>query len=214
MKKSQRVTVAIAGLGALLLLGSVAWNWNAGDGISETPIVVKRSPKQPAAKPVAPIAWRPASASERQRAVASITGQLKAFQKDDSARATYYQSSALKRNFASAEAFLAMIKSMYPDFANYRSADFGGARSADKGRRMEIEVLITGQGGSRSRAVYTLVLEENVFRVSGVQGGTLGHPAPMMPRPDGPGGPRAPGGSDSPSNELFSGLQVCRGLSV
>jgi len=209
MKKSRHAAPAILGLAVLLLIGFAAWQWQAADGAREVP--ARPDQKQPA-----PIQWRPASAAERQAAITSITNQLKAFKKDNYERAMFYQSSALKKNFPSAEAFREMIQSGYPPFANYRAVDFGQAHSDGAGRHMQIEVVVTGQQASRVRAVYDMVLEENIFRVEGVMGGTLARPAPMRPNSEGRERdphhrhPREPGERSRGEESLFSHRPIHR----
>ena len=116
-----------------------------------------------------PMDRSPATLAQRQAAAASITGQLKAFKKDDYDRAMFYQSSALKKNFASPQVFRRMIKSRYPHFANYKAVAFGRAHSGYGGLRLEMEVEVMGQDGSRVQAIYLMILEDKIFRVAGVQ---------------------------------------------
>lgn len=114
---------------------------------------------------------RPAKPAERQGAIAAITAQLKAFQKDDYQKAVQYQSANLKRNFPSVGTFRQMIKAGYPQFANYKSAQFGPARADASGRHVLIPITLTGQDGVTARAFYMMIKESKGYHVDGVIGG-------------------------------------------
>jgi len=124
---------------------------------------------------------RPANSSERRAAISSIKAQLQAFKKNDYARAMFYQASALKNNFPNPEAFRSMIQNGYPEFANYKSVEFGPARADKTGERISIPLTLTGMNGSKVRALYLMVREHSVYHVAGVEGGTHTAPPPNLP---------------------------------
>jgi hypothetical protein len=115
--------------------------------------------------------WRVANQKERHAALVSIRGQLEAFKKGDYQLATRYQSEELRGNFSTAQSFQAMIETIYPQFAHYRTARFGPAWTDREGERMQIPVTLTGQDGVRVHAIYYMVREKGEYRVSGVMGG-------------------------------------------
>lgn len=109
--------------------------------------------------------------AERKAAIASIEAQLKAFKADDYTTAMKYQSSALKENFETADAFKRAIKQGYPQFARYKSASFGLATCDEKGDRLAIQVTLTGEDNVTIRAVYLMLREKGEYKVDGVHGG-------------------------------------------
>ena len=111
---------------------------------------------------------RPASPAEKQAAILSITKQLDAFRSDDYKSAARCQSSMLKRNFASLEAFRQTIKRQYPVFADYKSVSYGQAMADPTGQYLKVMVAVTGRNGVRNLAEYLMVLENKVYRVDGV----------------------------------------------
>ncbi len=116
-------------------------------------------------------AMPPASSAVRKAAAASIKAQLDAFAKDDYAKAVHYQSAGLKRNFPSVSAFRQMITTAYPEFAHYKSVQFGDARADAKGLHVLLPVTLTGQDGVTLKALYMMVKEGKVYKVEGVAGG-------------------------------------------
>jgi hypothetical protein len=124
-----------------------------------------------AAQAPLPAKMRPAKPAERQAAVSSIQAQLKAFGRDDYKTAVTYQSTGLKKNFPSPDAFRAMMMRTYPEFAHYKSVTFGPAQSDPMGTHMAILAAVTGQNGVTRRAVYLMVREGKIYRVEGVAGG-------------------------------------------
>jgi len=151
----------------LVVIGAIAWRWHADsssrqwrdeDGV-----------------------WRPATTEERKAAITSIKAQLDAFRRNDYDRAVFYQSSNLRRQFPSVAIFRRTIKSSYPQFADYKTVDFGHGRSTPDGSHLKMRVWLTGRDGVTVRAVYLMVLEEKVFRVDGVIGG-------IPPEPERPSG--------------------------
>lgn len=127
---------------------------------------------------------RPAKAIERAAAINSIQAQLKAFRKDDYKTAVTYQSAGLRKNFASPEAFRAMMLRVYPEFAHFKSVRFSAAQCDPSGVHLAIPAAVTGQDGVTIHALYLMVREGKVYHVEGVAGGAQ---APMDNAVDVPG---------------------------
>ena len=125
----------------------------------------------------APAAVRPAKAAERTAAISAIQAQLKAFGRDDYKAAIVYQSSGLRRNFASPEQFQAMIKQVYPEFAHSKRAFFGPAQANLTGSHLVIPAAVTGTDGITVHAVYLMVREGKQYKVEGVAGGAITPPS-------------------------------------
>jgi hypothetical protein len=148
------------------------------------------------------VQWRPATASERKAAIASVTAQLDAFRANDYRKAATYQSAALRAAFGSVEAFRKSIKGAYPQFASYKQARFGPARADAKGALVALPITLTGRDGITVQALYLMVLENKAYRVASVQGGLIaprrqpGTPPGDTPRP---GAPRKSPSDDSGS---------------
>ena len=119
---------------------------------------------------------RPAKAAERQAAILSIQTQLQAFARDDYKTAINYQSTGLKKNFASPDAFRTMMVRAYPEFAHFKSVQFGPARADSAGNHVAISAAVTGRDGITVRAFYFLVRENKTYRIEGVQGGAQAPP--------------------------------------
>jgi hypothetical protein len=113
----------------------------------------------------------PASAAVRKAAVMSVEAQLKAFAKDDYAKAAQWQSANLKQNFPSVTLFKQMMTSTYPEFAHYKTAQFGGAQMDSGGLHVLLPVTLTGQDGIVVKAMYILVKEGKIYKIDGVAGG-------------------------------------------
>ena len=120
---------------------------------------------------------RPAKAAERSAAISAIQAQLKAFGRDDYKTAITYQSSGLKKNFASPLQFRAMIVQVYPEFAHSKHVVFGPAQADTTGVHLAIPTAVTGQDGITVHAVYLMVREGKVYRVDGVAGGAIAPPS-------------------------------------
>lgn len=147
---------------------------------------VKSSPaKTPAAKTPRrnPNVWTAATQAQRVAAAASIRAQLEAFKRNDWTKAATYQSEGLRRNFGTIAQFRAVIETNYPQFAKYGSIAFDEARAL--GDRVQMQVRLTGQDGVKLRAVYLMKKEQGIYRVEGVQGGSLGGDAPRGDLPPG-----------------------------
>lgn len=173
MRDWRRVpNLVVAGLLLGLGLGYCAYEVRAA-GSAVVPAV------QESAKPTPdPDGTRPANEAERKAAIASIEGQLKAFREDDYEKATKFQCLELRKGFKSSEEFRRAIKLGYPQFANYKAANFGEAICDEKGERLHIRVTLTGQDGVVVRALYLMIKEEGEYRVGGVFGGAKSAPDP------------------------------------
>lgn len=133
--------------------------------------------------------WRLASPEERKAAVAVITDQINAFKRGDFEAALKLQSTSLRANFASADAFGTMMKSNYKDFLTPKSLDFGRGRVPAEAGHLSIRVGLVAQDGVEIRAVYHLVRENKAWRVAGVSGGQRDSGRLMPYGGPGPGGP-------------------------
>lgn len=114
---------------------------------------------------------RAAKAAERASAIASIQGQLKAFDRNDYKTAITFQSAGLRRNFASPAAFAAMIMQAYPQFAHSKSITFGPAQCDPAGLHLALPATVIGKDGVTVHALYLLVREGKTYHVEGVGGG-------------------------------------------
>ncbi len=114
---------------------------------------------------------RAAKAAERASAIASVQGQLKAFNRNDYKTAITFQSAGLRRNFASPAAFAALIMQTYPQFAHSKSAVFGPAQCDLTGSHMTLPATVIGKDGVTVHALYLLVREGKAYHVEGVGGG-------------------------------------------
>lgn len=125
----------------------------------------------------APAPVRPAKAAERTAAITAIQAQLRAFGRGDYKAAIVYQSSGLRKSFASPEQFQAMIKQVYPEFAHSKRAVFGPAQSNLAGSHLVIPAAVTGTDGITVHAVYLMVREGKSYKVEGVAGGAITPPS-------------------------------------
>lgn len=156
----------------LLAVALASWSWYFLTRESQHTGRVAEFSNPHAARPApSTLAWRAASTKERSAAIASATAQLQAFKADDYELAAKYQSQGLKKNFPSVADFQRIIQNSYPEFAHYKTAKFGAARATKNGAMVELPVVLTGQNGATVRAVYSMVLESEGYRVAGVTGG-------------------------------------------
>ena len=130
-----------------------------------------------AAPAQAPFLARPAKAAERTAAIGAIQAQLKAFGRNDYKTAIGYQSSGLKKNFASPDQFRSMMTRVYPEFAHSKRVVFGPAQSDAAGAHLAIPTAVTGTNGITVHAVYLMVREGKNYKVEGVAGGALPPPS-------------------------------------
>ena len=185
---TKRPLIAVLILFILLAGALVSWTWYFATQSTPVPPRVTQNSDRPT--PGVLPQQRAATAAERQGATRSILAQLDAFRRDDYESAARYQSSALRRNFRSTAAFQAVIKKSYPQFARYKSVTFGTVTAQGKGKAAQINVPLNlvGQDGVKVQAIYTMIQENGIYRVSGVGGG-------LSPsEPEGDANPEVPPG--------------------
>ena len=157
-------------VGVLLSGGAFFWsNWQPKHAPFAGDSVAFAAPKPGNPKPG--IRVRPATKAERASVVKTISTQLKAFNDNNWPEAVKYQSEGLKGNFPTPDAFGAMIVKVYPAFVHPKKVAFGKAFSA--GGHIQIEVDLTGQDDSMTRAVYSLAKEKGNYRIESVMGGAM-----------------------------------------
>jgi hypothetical protein len=136
----------------------------------------------PAAESSSPV-WVAAKPATIKAVEKSIRAQLEAFKKDDYTGATIYQSTVLRQNFVSTDSFRQMIKTTYPEFANYKSVEFGPMLTTTDKKVVQAPVKLIGRNGNRVNAVYLMILEGGIYRVAGVEGGSTTHTIDIPPDP-------------------------------
>ena len=169
MKRRQELWMHMAA-GVMVVLMAAAWNMNYHRAQAAKEAAAQRRSES------SMHAWRDAKPEERAAAADSIRKQLDAFRKGDYETAILYQSEGLKTYFTSAGMFRKMIETRYPQFAHYRTVEFGRARADEGGERVAIRVRLTGRDGVKVRALYMMVREGKVYRVSSVMGGDASSP--------------------------------------
>jgi hypothetical protein len=92
-------------------------------------------------------------------APAIISSQLDAFARDDAKTAFGFAAPPIQQHFSSPEAFLAMVKTIYPPVYRHRSVQFG--ETARKGDRIEQGVVFVDDDNAVWSAVYTLTLQSD-----------------------------------------------------
>ncbi len=178
---NSRVLAKFAVAGVVLLLGALGLSGffaPSSDAAFETvsdPTLAQNAPPQ----------WKTATPAQRSAGGAAIRAQLDAFKKGQWDKAISFQSATLKRNFTSTAAFRAMMERTYPQFIRFKTVSFGPARAT--GPYLQIAVKLTGNDGTTTDAIYTLVKEKAGYRIDGVSGGAVPPPAPRAPvRPEKP----------------------------
>lgn len=161
------------------LLGGGAFLWVQGNSPMSSDVQAAPRSKTPEGSVARP---QPASAAEKNAAIKSIRGQLRAFDIGDWKSASAFQSRGLKGNFSSPAQFGAMIQGAYPAFIGARRVDFGSALS--HGPMMQMQVRLFPRTGEPMDVLYMLVKEDGQYHISGVRGGMSGsgrgggHPEP------------------------------------
>src|SRR4051794_25865073 len=117
MSRRHTLSASLTAAAVLLAGGGGALRLSAAPRPAAVLAAEQNPPKEPG--------LRAAREDERKAAIAAIEGQLKAFKADDYAKAEKYQASDLRQNFQSTEHFRRMMREVYPQFANYKSATFG-----------------------------------------------------------------------------------------
>jgi hypothetical protein len=162
MKQPTDTRKAFVALAILILsLGALTWQ-----------VLVYRHHEAMTEAASKPMEWRVATEQERHAALSSIKNQLDAFKRDDYEAAMKYQSNGLRQNFPSAKVFRHMITNGYPQFAHYKSVTFGSEQIDTSGKFFEVPVIVVDSHGVKADALYDLIMEEGLWRVNGVQGGT------------------------------------------
>jgi hypothetical protein len=118
-----------------------------------------------------PNIWHVETGAVKKAVTGSIQAQLVAIRAGDANKAIYYQSSGLRRHFATPQQFVQSITRNYPEFGHSRSAEFGPVWVDKTGNYAQLVVTSRGENGRRARGYYLMVREDGVFRVSGVEGG-------------------------------------------
>ena len=163
--------ILIAGL----ILAGGGWFWSQ----NLTPMIpLAPEMKAAQAQEQPPANWKEAPADEKKAAQKVIMTQLEAFKADDYEEAAKYQASGLRESFGSTEQFREVIKTNYPQFANYKSVKWGKSRI--DGAMLQIQIVITGQDDVQIAALYSMMKEDVgekgkpklEYRVSGVSGGS------------------------------------------
>ena len=173
-RKGKNLLPEILVAGLILAGGGWFWLQNLVPAIPLAPQMAQAQEAPEAPEPN----WKAAPETEVKAAETIIMTQLKAFKADDYEEAAKYQASGLRQNFASTEQFRQVIKTTYPQFANYKSVEWGKARI--DGPMLQIQVVITGQDDVQIAALYSMIKEDvgekgkpkMEYRISGVSGGS------------------------------------------
>ena len=163
--------IIVAGL--VLAGGGWFWSQNLTPQIPRAPEMA-----QAQAQEAPPQNWKEAPTKEKEAAQKIIMAQLEAFKADDYDEAVKYQAAGLRGSFASTEQFRQVIKTNYPQFANYKSVQWGEARI--DGPMLQIKIVITGKDDVQIAALYSMIKEDVgekgetklEYRVNGVSGGS------------------------------------------
>jgi len=164
MRRAQVLQVAVIA-GAMVLVGSglQAARLKAAPQVRTAAFQGKDEP--------APPKLRSLTETERKQVTGAIEAQLKAFRADDFKAAEKYQHSSLKENFASTEAFRAMMRRGYPQLLTYKSVAFGESRCDESGEQAQVRVSVTAKDGTVIKLVYVMEKEDGEYRVMSVFGG-------------------------------------------
>jgi hypothetical protein len=96
---------------------------------------------------------------------AAITAQIEAFRRDDGEAAFAIAAPEIQAKFGSARSFMNMVAATYPQVYRPRRVDFLDIMEAD-GKVLQ-KVLLIDHEGNDALAVYSLVLIEGIWRISG-----------------------------------------------
>ena len=107
---------------------------------------------------VSSVAWAQ-DAQKPPDAVAIISSQLDAFAHDDAKAAFGFAAPPIQSRFSSPEAFLAMVKSVYPAVYRHRSVQFG--KQARQGDEIEQGVVFVDADNVVWGGVYTLARQSD-----------------------------------------------------
>ena len=126
-----------------------------------------------AAQFAAPKFLHTATGPVQKAVIHSITAQLAAIRAGDADKAIFYQSTGLRRNFPTPQAFVQSITIHYPEFGHSRSAQFGPMVMDTTADHAAVAVTVLGENGRWARGDYRMVKEEGVYKVAGVLGGNM-----------------------------------------
>ncbi|WP_421707783.1 DUF4864 domain-containing protein [Algihabitans sp.] len=97
-----------------------------------------------------------------------IESQLEAFRRDDGAEAFSYASPSIQRRFRSAEVFMQMVQTGYPQVYRPRSVEFEDLDFAED--RAVQGIFLVGPDGRGARALYFMEMQPNGgWKIDGVQ---------------------------------------------
>jgi hypothetical protein len=105
------------------------------------------------------IVFGAAWAQEAPDAKAVISSQLDAFAHDDAKAAFGFAAPPIQQRFSSPEAFLAMVKTVYPPVYRHRSVEFGG--ETRQGDKIEQGVVFVDDDNAVWAGVYTLARQSD-----------------------------------------------------
>ncbi len=178
-RKSKNYLPEILVTGLVLAGGGWFWSQNLAPAIPFAPEMKAAQAQEAPAQDAPPANWKVAPQAEVEATRKVIVAQLEAFKADDYKEAEKYQAAGLRDSFGSTEQFRQVIKTNYPQFANYKEIRWGAARI--DGPMLQIQIVIVGQDGAEIAALYSMI-KENVgtkdkeqleYRVSGVSGGSM-----------------------------------------
>lgn len=108
------------------------------------------------------------SDSERAEIRAIIESQITAFQRDDGPAAYSHASPTIQGLFPSADIFMTMVRSGYPQVYRPRSVEFG--QIVERAEGPVQQVFITGPDGRNWVAVYELERQpDGTWKINGVR---------------------------------------------
>lgn len=106
------------------------------------------------------------SAKDEKAVLAVVQSQLAAFAKDDADKAFSYATPELRKTIGSANAFMAMVKGIYP--VVYRPASVAFLKTEGSGDEVVQKVQMLDAGGTSYLAVYSLQRQKDKsWRISG-----------------------------------------------
>jgi|GEM_PF-1527007 hypothetical protein len=158
------IAVFVCVLMALFTLSKYSTQVTTASQLKQEPLETRRIQMAPLRE----FRWHPANMAVASAAEKSIVTQLMAFKKDDYDKAALYESHMLKRNTIF---FREMMRSQYPEFADYRHVIFGPIGASKDAQMAQVDVQVTGVDGITVCALYTMVKEDSIYRVADVQGG-------------------------------------------
>jgi len=119
---------------------------------------------------VVPLANVPAAQAQQGEAIRSvIEGQLDAFRRDAGTEAFSYASPTIQRKFRTAEIFMGMVRSGYPQVYRPQAVEFRALEPLDDGRLVQ-EVFVVGPDGTAALALYLMQRQpDGTWKIDGVR---------------------------------------------